>query len=266
MNKDLDMAKYRWEFIRRNDEYRKDWNSFFDNPDIRVAKKLLKKWGFFNFPQSSDLNKTWDSIRRPNGDIYCYEQRESAIWPQIKDLIVQEVFQYSSNRPSYYMEPELMGDITDNGNTIEYDDGTNPEIFYIRNGGQHTDLKSTNIPDQITIVISRFRKYLSDNDVGKHQFREHVLASVNQQFKLWESAAKKFKLSPKKQYRHRLDDYDDHLKVWDLVNQHGMKWKTIAKIISPDSKDIESESKRVKASYQQACKLIKDAKDIFTEK
>jgi hypothetical protein len=262
----LEIAKYRWEFIRRNDEYRKDWKSFFKNPDIKTAKKLLKKWEFFNFPQSSDLNKTWDNIGRPKGDMYSYEQRESAIWPQIKDLIVQEVFRYSSTRPSYYMEPDLMGDITGNGNTIECNDGTNPEKFYIISGGQHADLKSTDIPDEITIVICRFRKYLSADDVVKHAFRGRVLDFIDQKFKLWESAAKKFKLSPTKQYRHRLNYYDDHLKVWDLVNQHGMKWKTIVKIISPDSKSIESDINRVKASYQQACELIKNAKDIFAEK
>jgi hypothetical protein len=190
----------------------------------------LKKWEFFNFPQSSDLNKTWDNIGRPKGDMYSHEQRESAIWPQIKDLIVQEVFRYSSTRPSYYMEPDLMGDITGNGNTIECNDGTNPEKFYIRSGGQHADLKSTDIPDEITIVICRFRKYLSADDVVKHAFRGRVLDFIDQKFKLWESAAKKFKLSPTKQYRHRLNYYDDHLKVWDLVT-HG-DWVTTGVTIS----------------------------------
>ena len=261
----LEIAKYRWEFIRRNDDYRKDWKSFFKNPDIKAAKKLLKKWEFFNFPQSSDLNKTWDNIRRPNGDMYSYEQRESAIWPQIKDLIMQEVFRHSSNRPSYYIEPDLMGDITDNGITVEYNDGTNPEKFYIRKGGQHSDLKSTDIPDEITIVICRFRKYLSADDVVKRAFKGRVLDFIDQQFKLWESAAKKFKLSRTKQYRHRLNYYDDHLKVWELVNQHGRKWKKIAGIVYKTdfrSSDIN----KVKASYLQACKLIENTNDIFSEK
>ena len=265
MKDDLDIAKYRWEFIRRNDEYRKDWSIFFANLSVEVAEKLLEKWGFYNFPQSSDLNKSWDNIGRPKGDMYSYEQRESAIWPQIKDLIMQEVFRHASNRPSYYIEPDLMGDITDNGIIVEYNDETNPKKFYIRKGGQHSDLKSTDIPDEITIVISRFRKYLSADDVFKHAFRGQVLNFIDHNLKLWESAAKKFKLSPTKQYRHRFASYENHLKVWDLVNEIGMNWKTIARIVYGKSASLDHDINKAKASYRQACRLIKYAQYIFAE-
>jgi hypothetical protein len=266
MKDDLDIAKYRWEFIRRNDEYQKDWNSFFADPDIRVAKKLLEKWGFYNFPQSSDLNKTWDNIRRPKGDMYSYEQRKSSIWPQINDLIIQKVFRYSSNRPSYGMEPDLISDITIDGNFVFHSDGTRANQYYLAIKGEHTPLIKSNIPKKIVIIIDRFDKYLYASNVTKHAFRGRVLDFINQKMKLWEVASRKLKLSPKRERRHRFNWYDDHLRVWELVNQHGMKWKKIAKIIDPSSGGVDRDINRVKASYRQACNLIKNAKDIFAEK
>jgi len=266
MSDSIQIAKYRWEFIRRNNEYRKDWSSFYANADVKVARSLLKKWGFLNFPQSDNFDKPWDEIKRPNGDIWSYEQRSFEIWSELKPLIVQEALQFSSARPAYFMEPDLISDIKDYGNFVFHDDGTKANQYYLATKGEHTALKKTNIPEKIVIVIDRFDKYLSASNVSKHAFRGHLLEFIDQKMKLWEVASRKIKLFPKRERRHRFNWYDGHLKIWDLVNEYGMKWKKIAKIIDPTSDCLESDINRIKASYRQACKLITNAKDIFIEK
>ena len=266
MNDTLQIAKYRWEFIRRNDEYRKDWSSFFANADVKVAKSLLKKWGFLNFPQSNNFDKPWDEIKRIKGTIWTRELDGYPFWEGLKDFIIQVMFKYTGNKAYVVTTPELLGDVVARNDMVLSNETTTAEKYYLRSGDELVNLKAINIPDKITIKISNFKKYLSGNDIDQHAFRERVIAVVDQQFKLWESASKKLKLCSKREHRHRFDKYDDHLKIWDLVIQHGMKWKKITRIIDPKSDGVDSDINRVKASYRQALKLVASAKDIFIEK
>lgn len=264
MNDSLDLVKYRWEFIRRNEEYREDWNSFFANPDIKSAKKLLEKWGYLNFPQSNNFDKPWDEIERIKGTIWTRELEGYFFWNELKDLIIQAIFTYAGNKAYVVTTPELLADVVVINNMVISNATPTAEKYYLRSGAELVNLKTTNIPDKIIIQIGNFNKYLSSNDIEQHEFKQRVIAVVDQQLKLWESASRKLNVGTKRKYRHRLDDYDNHLKVWDLVNQHGRKWKNISGIVYKTdfrSSDIN----KVKASYSQACKLIENAKDIFAE-
>jgi hypothetical protein len=265
MSNSLQIAKYRWEFIRRNDEYRKDWSSFFANPDMKVAKSLLKKWGFLNFPQSNNFDKPWDEIKRIKGTIWTRELDGFPFWEELKDFIIQAMFTYAGNKSYVVAIPELLGDIVVQNNIVFSNETSTAEKYYLRSGNQLMNLKATNIPDKITIQIGNFKKYLSGKATEQHAFRDRVIAVVDQQLKLWESASRMLNLSQNRKYRYGFEYYDGHLEVWDLVNKHGMKWRAIARTISPGCKSIESEINRVKASYRQACNLIKNAKNIFIE-
>ena len=263
---DIKIAKYRWEFIRRNDEYRKDWSSFFVNHNMKIAEILFKKWGFLNFPQSNNFDKPWDEINRIKGTIWTSELDGYPFWEELKKFIIQAMFTYTDNKAYVVMIPELLGDVVVQNNTVFSNETTTAEKFYIRSGDEFVNIKSTTIPDKITIQISNFKKYLSGNDIEQHAFRKRVIAVVDQQLKLWESASKKLEHFSQRDHRHRFDKYDEHLKIWDLVLQHGPKWKKIASIIDPKSDIVDSDINRIKASYRQACKLIKSAKYIFIEK
>jgi hypothetical protein len=266
MSNSLQIAKYRWEFIRRNDEYRKDWSSFFANADVKIARSLLKKWGFLNFPQSNDFDKPWDEINRIKGTIWTRELDGYPFWEELKNFIIQAMFKYSGNKAYVVTTPELLGDVVVENNMVISNETTTAEKYHLRSGDELVNLKATNIPDKITIQICNFKKYLSGNDIEQHAFRERVIEVVNQQFKLWESASRKLNMSTTRKYRHRFEEYSKHLQIWDLALQHGKNWKKIAGIAYPKSVSVNSDINKAKASYRQACKLIKNAKNLFIEK
>jgi hypothetical protein len=230
-------------------------------PDIEIAKNLLKKWGFLNFPQSNNFDKSWDEIKRINGTIWTRELEGYPFWNELKDFIIKAMFTYSGNKAYIVTTPELLGDIKVHNNMVFSNETTTAEKYCLRSGDEFVNLKATNIPDKIIIQIGNFKKYLSSKDTEQHAFRERIKIVVDQQLKLWESASRKLNTSTKRKYRHRFEHYDDHLKVWDLVNQHEKKWKKIAEIACPKSVSVDSDINKVKASYQQACRLIENAKD-----
>jgi hypothetical protein len=265
MDQDLSIARYRWECFRRKDVYKKEWGEFFDDPRSDLAVQLLTKWGCASFPQSRDFNRKWDDIDRIPGTIWTKELEGESFWPDLKEIIQEQMFLYCLERARCYISPSLLPKPeSENDVVVLCPDPNHATEFLISNDGMPLrTLDKKSMPDELTIKIVDFRSFLTDTPHTQNLRRELILDRIAEQLVMWQRASLQHGLSSKT--RFRFNEYDRYLAVWDLVQEKGRRWKAICKEIFPDDVDLESAMKKVRNSYWAAEKMIENAHEIFKE-
>jgi len=269
MDDNLLIAKYRWEFFRRNEDYKKKWDEYFRNPEINHLIILFKEFGWVNFPQSRDWGKSWDEIDRiEEGTIWSLEWENEDNWEKIKEIMMARLFDGAFS-DSYSINPILatkIEKIEGNIYILSGSENKDPESYFIQTeNAPFTPFSLEKIPNKLEISINNFNALFYESSQRQHKFLDYVLSKIAEQFRLWIDIANK--IENDKESRYRFDQYDNYLKIWDLVQLKGRRWKEIAKIIYPKDNrdDYEGASKRAQQNYNKAIEFINNPR-LFTER
>jgi hypothetical protein len=187
----LDFARYKWEFLRRNPDYIKEWEELYSTPKLKYdIKRLNKELTHDEIGFSID----WE-IMFPANPKLSYNELVASL--------------HDSNYDWAYMFPELMSGFSDNSIT------TIPN--YIE--ATKDILKSGKV--KIELDLSYPKTELLKNlgsliDEWKHLYK-----------KLQKNKPVKIKVRERNKYR--FGDFDEHLKYYDEKITSGLSWKQIAK-------------------------------------
>lgn len=258
------LAWVRWEFIRRNPEYVRDWVAF----DCKFGPWF-------------ERNGYWWDNKGPIYEEYAWFFFCSKVAPAAKTICerwkITNPFPPSWKFESGWMRKEGRATVvipTLGGGHHAWDlKAVDPTLFPDPKDRFEEELKD--IPDDLEIAdkecsISNPRYLRVEIDVTEpmKQILNHVEREVEFAKGIYEKKIGPIQGEPKKGHPTRIkgiEDYSGYLKVWDL-RQQGMTFKEIAALEFPKEMNWSSRFNpivdRVRARYKRACELM----DWATEK
>lgn len=228
---------YRWEFLRRNPQFRADYNKL-----MSLFGAWLKSRGPRIVPGTDREN--WTTSDRE----YFHAKIEPAVIELCREWQISDVF------PPEFSFVETLGALDSGDHRVI--PRTWLRVYETENSLVEKELKERGFMADGTRKKIYKNYVLLQFDLNwpmKELLRdaEESLRSAQREYKEW------MRLQGTKlpKARRRFDDYDVHLEVWDL-RQEGKSYSAIAKEVYGDRCSAESARNRVRDHFKAAKKLI----------
>lgn len=237
-------SKYKWEFLRRNPEYRKEWEELSNLLDLRDSENddwRSPDWSLA--PEEINFCKNW-RIAVPLSPDTSYDNFTLPYVNKVPEgmdsrKINIHGFMFEILFPESFIEKPIKtihGWARDENN-----EPINLAWYHVfKNGKLKVEIdfnySKKRLKEEFDIVLDKFKDFY------------HV-------------QHKKFKSAAGKTYgqKNRFDDFDIFLKVYDL-RRDNLSWKTISENLGLNN--IQT----ARNHYNSACKLIRRGIDLYNKK
>jgi hypothetical protein len=220
--------KYFWEFIRRNEEYVKDWKNYFKDYNFDELKRLLLKWGITSFPESENFGLRWEDVPREIeggwSDFYIKNEKDyfSALEETFPEVIKNFTLPTLSHNILAGDDPKMARITADWDEKDEIffhtnEEGKQQRVFYFfdYNNKKINQLTKENIPDEITLTIRNFKVFCREGQSARKACQESAVKKIRDQLSKWGDAAEELGIADKDTRFGNSSRLDDILDVWD---------------------------------------------------
>ncbi|MBC2733570.1 MAG: hypothetical protein HF981_04365 [Desulfobacteraceae bacterium] len=239
----LECAKWRWEFVRRNPDYKKDYDRIRNQgKSTSQEKAFCDKWQI-DARTMPNPSKNWEQLRKNSAEQLIEgfnNQNDAAEAPDDSQNLFKEFDEYFATRPIVYGGVRIVHGRTRPLSDIEINSLSEDNLVL------HIDFSRINS----LLDLKEYVSHIIDNQAGVDLKIETGLGPFGVRYR-------EIRPTPIKVKKNRVD-YATHLQAWDLVAE-GKTRVQVAQIMFPtDCKNgvTEAETKRVQRYLNKCEELI----------
>ena len=292
---EIQYSKYKWEFLRRNPEYIKEWNTFKEAIEekyhdwwppagdvIEGEGEFCRKWGLLGLPNP---DMSYDQMISKLKKYSSKRSIDKRIWQDVPERINNEIYHHLFGTIKFvgiqawainFINPHFVKGFTveaiDTTRGLDYneeipknisDSLSKTGVFTVK---VNLNYSKRRLMNDFKALIDKL-KLLYENDLMKQLYMKFLddrninSFNINKDLTIeFERIYKKELKRRKKVYEQKLhfDNFDLYLQVYDL-KQEGKSWAKITEELNLNSVQT------ARNHYNAACELIEKGIDLYVK-